>query len=84
MGRRLENNTEIDSKANKGDLSFKIDETSYNGVWRKIMEGLNSIAKATEAPIICLQIAVNELKLGNFDLTDIERKITDEGIDANC
>jgi len=76
-------NAMIDSVANKGDLNFKIDEAKYDGDWRKIMTGLNNIALAVESPIGCIQVALSEIKAGNFDLADINGKITAEGIKSD-
>ena len=51
----------IDAAANKGDLSVRIDETKYSGGWREIMAGLNSFAKAVDAPIVEIRDVMNRL-----------------------
>ena len=77
-------NAMIESVANKGDLSFQIDESNYKGDWRGIMIGLNSIATAVEKPIKVLDIAMSELKVGNFDVVVIDKKITASGLAADA
>jgi len=67
----------------KGDLNFKIDETKYEGDWREIMAGLNQIAEAVYAPLRATELAIAEMRLGNFDLEIIDSRITDGGVDPN-
>ncbi|MCL2204295.1 MAG: methyl-accepting chemotaxis protein [Defluviitaleaceae bacterium] len=80
--------TEIGAMINaisaKGDLSFQIEADKYSNDWREIMTGLNHIGAAVEAPIKSLEIAMGEMKEGNFTLTDIDSKITQAGYDANA
>jgi len=73
----------IESVANKGDLHFQIDAGGYNGDWRKIMIGLNDIAKAVEGPLSVLALALSEMEVGNFDLSDIDQKISASGFNAD-
>ncbi|MCL2170182.1 MAG: methyl-accepting chemotaxis protein, partial [Defluviitaleaceae bacterium] len=66
--------TEIDSlvdAAVKGDLHFKIDESKYEGDWRDIMVGLNSITNAVQAPIAEIKGAMTKLSQGQFLGTEI-------------
>ena len=77
-------NDMIVSVADKGDLSFQIDEAKYQGDWRKIMMGLNSIAKAVEMPIKLLEVTAAEMKAGNFDLAAIDNVMAASGLDANA
>ena len=84
----LENvNTEvaamIETIAVNGNMNFKIEADNYKGGWRKIMEGLNSIAMAVEAPLRAVDIAMSEMKVGNFDLSIIDKKVTEAGLNAN-
>jgi methyl-accepting chemotaxis protein len=80
-------NTEISAMitaiAEKGDLSFQINADRYKGDWNQIMTRLNSIAKAVEQPIRAIEIAMSEMKEGCLNLVEIDRKITEEGYDAN-
>jgi len=76
-------NAMIKAAAEKGDLSFKIDETKYKGDWREIMRGLNRIANAVDIPLKVLDMAFAEMKQGNFDLTAVDNKINASGLDAN-
>ena len=73
----------IQAMAVNGDLSFQIDEAKYTGDWRGIMEGLNSVAHAIETPIKVINVALGEMQVGNFDLEDIDEKITNIGLDAD-
>ena len=56
----------IDAAANKGDLSFTINESAYDGGWQEIMRGLNNIAKAVDAPISEIQDVMSNLSQGDF------------------
>ncbi|MCL1878273.1 MAG: methyl-accepting chemotaxis protein, partial [Defluviitaleaceae bacterium] len=76
-------NAMVDAAANRGDLDFKIDSSKYEGDWRNIMEGLNNIAVAVNAPLKTISIAMKEMTIGNLDLADIDRKISTAGFDAN-
>jgi len=67
----------------KGDLSFKIDSAKYKGTWFEITEGLNSIATEIEKPIRCIEMALLEMKNGNFNLADIDAKIYAAGVAAS-
>ena len=62
-------NSMIDAASVKGDLSFQIDDSLYEGGWRKIMTGLNDIAKAVDAPLTEVNVAMNRLAQGEFDTT---------------
>ncbi|MDR2166632.1 MAG: methyl-accepting chemotaxis protein [Clostridiales bacterium] len=77
-------NNMVDAAANKGDLSFKIDETKYEGDWRKIMLGLNQIAAAIDMPLKAIGMVMKEMKVGNFDLMEIEQKLAAEGLEADA
>ncbi|MCL2357397.1 MAG: methyl-accepting chemotaxis protein [Defluviitaleaceae bacterium] len=72
----------IDSAANKGDLNFYINADRYKGDWREIMAGLNGIAVAVNRPLQVISMAMDEMKAGNLNLTDIDNKINAEGLDT--
>ena len=74
-------NKMIEAAVVKGDLDFKIDESQYEGDWRKITSGLNQIAEAVDKPLKVISIAMKEMQAGNFELGDIDRKITVAGYD---
>jgi len=76
-------NAMIKSVAEKGDLSFRIDEANYQGDWQKIMLGLNNIAQAVNEPLEVLEIAMDEMRMGNFDLVVIDKKLGAMGHEAN-
>jgi len=77
-------NAMINAAANKGDLQFRIDSLGYKGNWREIMEGLNAIAAAVDKPIQAWKICLNEMRMGNFDINEIDRVVTSHGHDANA
>jgi len=56
----------IDAAAVKGDLNFSIDESKYNGDWKKLMVGLNQIAKAVALPTIETRDTMNKIAQGKF------------------
>jgi len=76
-------NAMINSVANKGDLNFKIDESQYKGDWQGIMHGLNNIAQAVDKPLQVIEVAMEEMKAGNFDIAAIDVKMTAKGLDSN-
>ena len=73
----------IEAATVKGDLSFRTDIDKYKGDWRKIMSGLNDIAKAVDVPIKTVEIALKEMKEGNFDLVKIDKKIVAMGYSSD-
>ncbi|MCL2171069.1 MAG: methyl-accepting chemotaxis protein [Defluviitaleaceae bacterium] len=77
-------NAMIESIASKGDLSFQIDANSYKGDWSKIMAGLNTISAAVYEPLKVIAIAMDEMQIGNFDLGNIDGKITAQGFNADA
>ena len=74
----------IEAAAVKGNLDFKTDADKYNGDWQKIMIGLNDIAKAVDEPLKIIDIALKEMKMGNFDMYDIDAKLVANGLSANA
>jgi len=70
----------IESIINKGDLHFKIDADNYKGDWRKIVTGLNDIVKAVDEPIAAVEICLNELKKGNFNINEMDKLIESAGL----
>jgi len=70
-------------EASQGNLNVQIDINAYKGDWRKIMTGLNNIAKAVHAPIKVIEIAMKEMALGNFDEASIDKKLKDMGYDPD-
>ena len=73
----------IKAAADKGDLSYQIDATSYQGEWQEIMQGLNSIAKAVHEPLKVIEMSITEMQAGNFDLVNIDNKIAAAGLNAD-
>ena len=73
----------IHASAVLGDLHYRIDESKYEGGWREIMAGLNNITSSIEQPIRVVEMALNEMKAGNLDLTDIDAKISAAGIEPS-
>jgi len=69
--------------ATKGELGFQIETDKYKGDWQGIMTGLNRIARAVYEPLKAIEIGMVEMKLGNFDLEDIDKKIAEYGVKAN-
>ena len=74
----------IEAAAVKGDMSFEIDPNKYKGDWREIMMGLNRIAKTVDEPLKCFAICLNEMRVGNFDINSIDKKIAAQGLDPNA
>jgi len=73
----------VESVAIKGDLSFKIDEAKYKGDWLEIMAKLNTIAQSVDKPLKVIEVAMDELRLGNFDVSSIDVKLNSMGLNAN-
>ncbi|MCL2573684.1 MAG: methyl-accepting chemotaxis protein [Defluviitaleaceae bacterium] len=74
----------IESTAVKGDLTFRIESDKYKGDWREIMIGLNGIAKAVDEPIKVLNVTLNEIKAGNFELAKLDKKLVEMGLEADA
>ena len=51
-----------------GDLHYRIDESKYEGGWRKIMEGLDHIAEAVDKPIVEVRDVMGNLAKGDFNM----------------
>ncbi|MCL2216551.1 MAG: methyl-accepting chemotaxis protein [Defluviitaleaceae bacterium] len=58
----------IEAAAIKGNLAFHIDKSRYSGDWSKIMDGLNKIAEAVNAPVVEIRNVMDRLSEGLFDL----------------
>jgi methyl-accepting chemotaxis protein len=56
----------INAAAVKGELSFKIDAAKYDGGWREIMDGLNNVAAAVDAPLREIGGIMGNLSRGDF------------------
>ena len=56
----------VEAAAVKGDLLFHIDADKYEGDWREIMMGLNSIAEAVDKPIVEIRDVMSKLSQGEF------------------
>ena len=76
-------NSLIEAVAVKGLLNFRVDESKYKGDWRTIMVGLNDIVHAVDGPLKAMAIALNEMKVGNFDINKIDAKISEQNLDTN-
>ena len=83
QGVSAEVNTMIAS-AVQGDLELKIDTDRYQGDWKKIMLGLNDIAKAVDEPLKVLMLSLDEMKAGRFDVNMLDKKLTDMGLEADA
>jgi len=57
----------IEAAAVKGDLAYSIDASKFNGDWNKIMNGLNDICKAVDAPVVEIRDALSVLNKGFFN-----------------
>jgi len=66
----------IEAAAVKGDLKLHIDASKYTGDWNEIMVGINQIAVAIATPLAVIEIQLGEMQKGNFDLEDIDAKIS--------
>ena len=66
-----------------GSLDYEIDESRYFGSWRELMKSLNHIAQSVYEPFKVLEIALNEMQEGNFDLESIDKKIFAAGVNPN-
>jgi len=73
----------IESMAVKGDLTFRIESDKYKGDWREIMVGLNGIANAVDEPIKVLNVTLNEIKAGNFELAKLDKKLVEMGLEPD-
>jgi len=73
----------IKAIVSEGNMDFQIDSERYKGDWRKIMEGLNTIVLAVEKPIKAIEIALFEMKMGNFDILDIDKKFVAANLEPN-
>ena len=82
-GISVEVNTMIESFAVKGDLSIRIDADKYKGDWRKIMVGLNDITQAVDKPLSIIDVAMNEMRAGNFDVSTLAAKLIEKSLDPD-
>jgi len=57
----------IEAAADKGDLEFHISSEGFEGGWRKILDGLNHIAEAVDAPIVEIRDVMANIVKGKFD-----------------
>ena len=73
----------IEAVADRGDLSFRSDTAGYKGDWSKIMEGLNRIAEAVDAPLSMIEITTTEMRAGNYSVNDINQKIAAQGFSGD-
>ena len=73
----------IEAAAVKGDLSFQIGADKYKGDWRRLMTGLNDIARAVDTPLQVFSASLEEMKKGNFDLQKIDAELAAQGLDVN-
>jgi methyl-accepting chemotaxis protein len=70
----------IEAASAKGDLSFKINADKYQGNWRELMLGLNSISEAVDIPLQAINVALREMQSGYFDTTHLLQKIEEAGL----
>ncbi|MCL2840750.1 MAG: methyl-accepting chemotaxis protein [Defluviitaleaceae bacterium] len=61
-------NRMVEAAADKGDLHFQIDTNKYSGDWKKIMEGLNHVAEAIDAPVVEIMNVMRNLSQGDFSI----------------
>ena len=82
-GVSAEVNAMIEAVAVKGDLNFKIDTDRYHGDWQKIMFGLNDVATAVYNPLKVIEVSLDEMRVGNFDVKKMDEKLTALSLDAD-
>ena len=58
----------IEAAAVHGDLAVHIDETQYEGGWRKLMAGLNQLTEAVDHPVVEIRDVIARLGEGKFDM----------------
>ncbi|MCL2350707.1 MAG: methyl-accepting chemotaxis protein, partial [Defluviitaleaceae bacterium] len=58
----------IEAAAIKGDLDFQIDESKYKGDWRELMNGLNEVAHAVDAPVVEIRDVMAKVSNGDFSM----------------
>jgi len=58
----------IHAAAVLGDLHYRVDASKYEGGWREIMVGLDSIAEAVDNPIVEIREVMEKLAQGDFSL----------------
>ena len=56
----------IEAATVKGDMHYQVDVSGFDGGWKEIMNGLNQIASAVDAPIIEIMKIMDNLSEGNF------------------
>jgi methyl-accepting chemotaxis protein len=79
-GVHAEVNGLIEAASVKGDLSFKINADKYQGNWRELMLGLNSISEAVDTPLKAINVALKEMQAGHFDIAHLLQKIGEAGL----
>ncbi|MCL2202959.1 MAG: methyl-accepting chemotaxis protein [Defluviitaleaceae bacterium] len=70
----------IHSIAEKGELDYRINTDNFSGGWQKIAIGLNDICKAVDEPFSVITTAIEEMRVGNFDVESIDKKIRAKGL----
>ena len=80
---RSEMGAMIDATANKGDLSFQINADMYKGDWHNLMAGLNSIAKAVDAPLKVIKVSLDVMKSGIFEVKELDKQLIARGLDTD-
>ncbi|MCL2189431.1 MAG: methyl-accepting chemotaxis protein [Defluviitaleaceae bacterium] len=76
--------TIIHHVAEKGELDYRINTDNFSGGWQKIAIGLNDICKAVDEPFSVINVAIEEMRVGNFDVENIDSKIRAKGISSDA
>ena len=67
-----------------GRLDVQSDASKFKGNWAELVRTLNNLVATVNTPLKVISISMEEMKNGNLNLDDMNRKIATLGFDVNA
>ncbi|MCL2217485.1 MAG: methyl-accepting chemotaxis protein [Defluviitaleaceae bacterium] len=69
--------------ASDGKLDVEVDPSKFRGSWSELVSTLNTLLAAVAEPLRVINVCLNEMKAGNFNLSKINETITALSLNAD-
>ncbi|MCL2216813.1 MAG: methyl-accepting chemotaxis protein [Defluviitaleaceae bacterium] len=66
--------------ASDGKLDVNVDPAKFKGDWSELIATLNNLLASVAEPVRAVELCLNEMQKGNFNLDDINRAVAGAGL----